>query len=243
MPAPKVRFLPAGDTALVIEFGSSIDHAISDRVLGLKARLEASKPAGVIELVATFRSLMVHYDPLRTSNVQLIGAVENLLQDSRSVRREARLWRIPACYDSGHSPDLPEVARRTGLSEDEVIELHSGTRYHVYMIGFVPGYPYMGDLPPPLHLPRRSDPRVRVPAGSVAIAAGMTAIYPVESPGGWHLIASTPVRLFHPSAEPPALLRPGDAVRFERVSSIELDKLRRRVNAGDWQVPCEAMQA
>lgn len=243
MAAPKIRFLPAGDTALVIEFGDSIDRAVSDRVLGLRSRLQAKKLAGVVEIVATFRSLMVHYDPLRITSAQLASNIRDLLQGQESARRNARLWRIPACYEGGHAPDLAEVARRSGLSEEAVVKLHAGVRYHVYMIGFVPGYPYMGDLPEPLRLPRRADPRVRVPPGSVAIAAAMTAIYPMESPGGWHLIGNTPVRLFDSSSMQPALLSPGDAVSFEPISSTEHDQLRRRIHAGDWHVPCEPIEA
>lgn len=243
MATTKVRFLPAGDTALVVEFGEDIDRAVSDRVLALGARLRGAGLHGVVEVVATFRSLMVHYDPVRTGNAQLAGAIRDLLHDSRAAGREARLWRIPACYEGSHAPDLDDVARRSGLSTGEVVKLHSQTRYHVYMIGFLPGYPYMGDLPGPLRLPRRTDPRVRVPPGSVAIALTMTGIYPVESPGGWHLIAGTPVRLFDAARAQPALISPGDAVQFEPVSGAEHDRLRRRIEAGDWQVPCESMLA
>ncbi len=243
MPAVKVRFLPAGDTALVVEFGREIDRAVSDQVLALRTRLDKARLAGVVELVATFRSLMVHYDPLCTSNARLTSAIRELLQGNHAEAREARLWRIPACYEDQHAPDLADVAKRSGLATEEVIARHAGTRYHVYMIGFVPGYPYMGDLPEALRLPRRTDPRVRVPAGSVAIAANMTGIYPVESPGGWHLIASTPVRLFDPALARPALLSPGDVVAFEPVSASEHDKLRRRIHAGEWQVPSEVIKA
>lgn len=243
MPLVKVRFLPAGDTALVVEFGLHIDRAVSDQVLALRARLHQARLAGVVELVATFRSLMVHYDPMRTSSARLTSAIRDLLQGNQNAAREARHWRIPACYEGQHAPDLAEVARRSGLPAEEVVALHAGNRYHVYMIGFVPGYPYMGDLPAALRLPRRTDPRVRVPAGSVAIAANMTGIYPVESPGGWHLIASTPVRLFNPALPQPALINPGDMVSFEPVSGTEHDKLRRRIQAGDWHVPCEVLKA
>lgn len=238
-----VRFLPAGDTALVVEFGDRIDRELSERVLRLGAQVRAARLTGVIETVATFRSLLVHYDPLRTSNTQLVIAIQGLLDEGGTEAQPRRLWRIPACYEPACAPDLAEVAERTGLTTAEVIRLHSSCRLHVYMIGFVPGYPYMGDLPPALVLPRRTDPRVRVPAGSIAIATSMTAIYPIESPGGWHLIGTTPVRLFDPGAAQPALLSPGDAVQFEPVSVSELERLRTAVAAGDYSVPCEVITA
>jgi len=186
---------------------------------------------------------MVHYDPLATDSAGLTAALENLLDNSRSEAKPVTLWRIPACYAASHAPDLAGVAQRTGLSTAEVVGLHSGTRYHVYMIGFVPGFPYMGDLPAPLSLPRRADPRVRVPPGSIAIATSMTAIYPLESPGGWHLIGATPIRLFDPRRSRPALLSAGDAVRFEPVSVREFDAIRAAVAADAYQVPCETAAA
>lgn len=238
-----VRFLPAGDTALTVEFGNGIDRALNDSVLRLSARVRAAQLPGVVETVPTFRSLMVHYDPLATDSANLTAALENLLDSSRGEAQPVKLWRIPACYAASHAPDLAAVAQRTGLSAAEIVRLHSSTRYHVYMIGFVPGFPYMGDLPAPLVLPRRADPRVRVPAGSIAIAINMTAIYPLESPGGWHLIGATPVRLFDLRRAWPALLSPGDAVRFEPVTVREFDAIRAAVAADGYQVPCETMAA
>jgi inhibitor of KinA len=238
-----VRFLPAGDTAVIVEFGDSIDRHLSDRVLRLSALVRAANLPGVVETVPTFRSLMVHYEPLAADSASLIAAIENLLDSSRGEAKPVKLWRIPACYATSHAPDLAEVAQRAGLSAAEVVRLHSGTRFHIYMLGFVPGYPYMGDLPGPLVLPRRVDPRIRVPAGSIAIAPHMTAIYPLESPGGWHLIGSTPIRLFDLRWPRPALLSPGDAVQFEPVSVREFDVIRAEVAADAYQVPCETAAA
>ena len=238
-----VRFLPAGDTALSVEFGDRIDRGISNRVLRLSALVREAKLPGVIETVPTFRSLMVHYDPVATNNASLVIAIENLLDSSRGEAQPVKLWRIPACYATSHAPDLAEVAQRTGLSIAEVIELHSSTRFHIYMLGFMPGYPYMGDLPAPLMLPRRADPRIRVPAGSIAIATNMTAIYPLESPGGWHLIGATPIRLFDLRWLRPALLSPGDAIRFEPISVREFDAIRAAVAADAYQISFETAGA
>jgi inhibitor of KinA len=236
-----IRFLCAGDTAVVVEFGESIDRALSDRVLRLGVRVRERRLSGVIETVPTFRSLMVHYDPLVTDYASVAGQLEALLDDETGPAAQAKLWRIPACYEAEHAPDLPDVAQQTGLHPREVVRLHSETHFHVYMIGFVPGYPYMGDLPAALALPRRADPRIRVPPGSIAIASTMTAIYPLESPGGWHLIGTTPVRLFDACEAHPSLLSPGDKVMFEPVTALEFASIRAASMAGIYDVPFEVI--
>ena len=238
-----VKFLAAGDTAVLVEFGDPVGRSVSERVLRLSAQVRAAKLKGVVETVPTIRALLVHYDPLATDSASVTGAIEKLLDTSRGATLPVKLWRIPACYEASHAPDLAEVAQRTGLSTAEVVQLHSATRYHVYMIGFVPGFPYMGDLPAPLALPRRADPRVRVPAGSIAIATTMTAVYPLESPGGWHLIGATPIRLFDQRWASPALLSPGDAVQFEAIAIDEFNAIRAAVAADAYQVPSEVIAA
>jgi len=224
--AVPVKFLPSADCAVIVEFGDRIDRAVSDQVLGLAARVRSSEMSGVIEVVPTFRSLMVHYDPLRTGSAELVGAIQSLMASRITSDPKRRLWRVPVCYEGEFAPDLASVAQQTGLAPEDVVALHAGTRYHVYMIGFVPGYPYMGDLAEALVLPRRSDPRIRVPPGSVAIATTMTAIYPLESPGGWHLIGTTPIRIFDAHASPPALFAPGDGVEFEAITGKTFAEIR-----------------
>jgi len=238
-----VRFLTCGDTAVTVEFGDRIDRIVSEAVLRLNARVRDANLPGVVETVPTFRSLTVHYDPLATSPAILIPGIANLVDDARDETNPSKLWRVPACYATSHAPDLADVAHRTGLSPEEIVHLHAGIRFHVYMLGFAPGYPYMGDLPLRMMLPRRTDPRTRVPAGSIAIAAGMTAIYPVESPGGWHLIGATPIRLFDPRGSRPALFKPGDTVRFEPISAREFDAIRADVARDAYDVPCETVAA
>jgi KipI family sensor histidine kinase inhibitor len=237
------RFLAAGDTALVVEFGDRIDQALSERVLRLSARLRAAPPVGLVETVPTFRSLMVHYDPGETDGATLLAAIKDALGQVGKMAWRCRRWRLPACYEPDCAPDLVWVAEQTGLAGEEVVRRHAATQFRVYMIGFTPGFPYMGGLPPELNLPRRTDPRVRVPAGSIAIAASMTAIYPVESPGGWHLIGSTPVRLFDPHCEQPSLLAPGDAVRFEPVGRAEYEDVRAAVADHRYVPPSEEIDA
>ena len=234
-----VRFLSAGDRALIVEFGDRVDRALSDDVLGLDASLRSSGLPGVVETVPTFRSLMVYYNPLVTNRADLERAIAGLLDRRSGPRKGATLWRLPICYDGEFAPDLAEVAQRARLALSDVVALHSAVRYHVYMLGFLPGFPYMGDLPPQLALPRRADPRLRVPAGSVSIATTLTAIYPYESPGGWHLIGTTPIRLFDPARPCPALLAPGDRVQFEPVDSVSFAEIRKAVDGGNYEVASE----
>jgi inhibitor of KinA len=231
-----VRFLSAGDRALVVEFGDRVDRALSDNVLRLDARLRSSGLPGVVETVPTFRSLMVYYDPLVTSRADLEPAIASRLDRETGSHGAATLWRVPVCYEGEFAPDLAEVARLTGMTPSEVVTLHSAVLYHVYMLGFLPGFPYMGDLPHQLALPRRADPRLRVPAGSVSIATTLTAIYPYESPGGWHLIGTTPIRLFDPERPRPALLDPGDIVQMEPIDRASFASIKKAADSGNYQV-------
>ena len=235
----KVRFLSAGDRALVVEFGDRIDRALSDDVLRLDASLRSNRLRGAVETVPTFRSLMVHYDPLVTTRASLEGAIARRLDRAPGSCSGATLWRVPACYDGEFAPDLADVARLTGLTPGEVVALHGSRCYHVYMLGFLPGFPYMGDLPPQLALPRRADPRVRVPAGSISIANTLTAIYPYESPGGWHLVGTTPIRLFDCERARPALLAPGDSVQFEPIDTAAFASIKTAVDRGNYEVANE----
>jgi inhibitor of KinA len=239
----KVRFLSAGDRALVVEFGDRVDRALSERVLRLDAIIRASPPAGIVETVPTFRSLTVYYDPLLTSRAELQQAIGALADRVNNRRSSARLWQVPVCYEGEFAPDLAEVARLTGLTPGEAVALHSGTRFHVYMLGFLPGFPYMGDLPPQLELPRRADPRLRVPAGSISIATSLTAIYPYESPGGWRLIGATPIRMFDRERSEPALFAPGDAVSFQPVDAASFASIRRAVENRTYEVQSASVAA
>ncbi len=237
------RILDAGDAALTIEFGSIIDPALLAEVNALDAavlrRKQAGKLPGVIETMPTFRSLTVFFDPLVTDRDAVLAALQPLIAAAEhGSTTDGRHWRLPVCYEGEAAPDLAEVAGAIGIGEDEVVALHSGAEYLVYMIGFLPGFPFMGDLPAPLRLPRRAQPRVRVPAGSVAIATGLTAIYPWESPGGWHLLGRCPVPLFDARRTSPSLLAAGDRVRFVPVSAEEC----RAIEAGLASAEIDPMQ-
>ena len=219
------RVLSAGDTAIVVEFGEQIDRNVSTTVLALARRVAEARLEGVVECVPTFRSLMVHYDPLLLSTDSLVSRIDELVQGLQTTKRVGRQWQLPACYDASIAPDLDDVAGRTGLSPAQVVECHSATTYHVYMIGFMPGMAYLGDVPEVLRLPRRSTPRIKVPAGSLAIATMMSCVYPLDTPAGWHLIGRSPVPFLIRRPRPAALLAPGDTVRFAPVSLREYEDL------------------
>lgn len=224
------RLRTLGDAALTVELGTGIEDATHARVLGLKAAVEAARGqgafAGVIECVASFASLTVHFDPAQTDAQALSHALLAQARADHAVAVQGRCWRLPACFAPDCAPDLAALAARKGLSEDEVVRLFTGAMFRVYAIGFLPGFPYMGGLPEALSVPRHETPRVQVPAGSVATALGMCAIYPYASPGGWWLLGRTPLVLFDPAREAsPALLRAGDIVRWQPISRAAFDAL------------------
>jgi inhibitor of KinA len=229
---PDYKVLPAGDTAVVVEFGETIDRRLSAAVLALAQGLDEAGLDGVVEIVPTFRSLMVHFEPLVLPAAALEARMGELMQGLRLTESAGRLWRLPACYNADLAPDLDDVAARTGLTPRQVIERHSAVTYHVYMLGFLPGQAYMGDLPEELALARHVTPRQTIPAGSLAIAATMTCIFPQETPCGWHLIGRSPVTLWEKHPHPGALLVPGDQVTFEPVSLREYERLAAKAAEG-----------
>jgi KipI family sensor histidine kinase inhibitor len=205
--------------------------------------VQAAAVPGIVELVPTFRSLTIHYNPLSVAQSELEAQLRPLLAGLSAAGRSGRLWRIPVCYHESVAPDLAEVAGRTGLGADRVAKLHSRPTYHVYMVGFLPGYPYLGELPPELVLPRRESPRTAVPAGSVAVATTLTAIYSLESPGGWHLVGRTPVALWDCARDPPVLLAAGDKVRFQPISLGDFAALASRGAKGELRLEPETAPA
>ena len=206
---------PLGDTALTVTLGDGISEKLSDEVVDEARAIGAAEIAGVTDIVPSYAAVTVHYDPHRVGYADLRSRLLSMKRGQRADSDEAsKTHIIPVRYDG---EDLDEVARRTNLSREAVTEIHAGTIYRVFVIGFVPGWAYLGTLDSRLVLPRRESPRKRVPPGSVAIAEAQTGIYPAETPGGWHLIGTTDVRLFDPGRENPALFSVGDRVRFRPV--------------------------
>ena len=234
--AEAIRYRPCGDCALTVEFGDAIDRDLSARVMALHLALRECGLPGLIETVPTFRSLLVHYDPATVSHAALQDGLAELLTDRPGTAGPSDTVTLPVCYGGEHGPDLEDVAAAAGVAPEAVIRLHSETRHYVYMLGFAPGHPYMGDLPEALNLPRRETPRTRIPAGTVAIAVGLTVIYPFASPGGWHAIGRTPVPLFGLGRSSPAVLRAGDNVTCVPIGPAEYDDIAARASQGRYEV-------
>jgi KipI family sensor histidine kinase inhibitor len=212
------RLLELGDAALTLELGDSIDPAINARVMAARDTLATATLPGITDLVPTYRSLTVHFDPLVADRAALIEQLQSAAETTQKLALAGRHFEIPVRFGGVDGPDLDEVAATVGRSAEEVIETLCSLDLRVYLIGFLPGFPYMGDLPDWLRLPRRATPRTAVPANSVAIAGPQAAVYPWQSPGGWHLLGRTTVQMFDVhNVERPALLAPGDTVRFVHV--------------------------
>jgi len=213
-----IRWLPLGDSALTLVFADDIDPRAHARILAVARRLREHPPRGVSEVVPAYATIGVWFNPLERDAADLASELVEIAERADGLigaSAEGREFVIPVRYDG---PDLDDVASRLGVSRDEVIRRHTATTYRVYLLGFVPGFAFLGLLDPALELPRRSSPRLKVPAGSVAIAGRQTAVYPLDTPGGWHLLGRTDLALFDPRRDPPALLGVGDTVRFEAIS-------------------------
>lgn len=235
--APRARLLPLGDAALTVEFGSVIAPSIHARVLGFASALQelaaGGQLAGVVEWVPTFRSVTVYFDPDRIDGETLADTLQALARTSTNLTVAGTRWRIPVCFEAGFAPDLDELAAAKAMPRERVVELMTQTVFSVYMLGFQPGFSYMGGLPEVLEMPRLASPRKRVPAGSVAVAQRMCAAYPWDSPGGWRLLGRTPVPLFDAAdAERPALLAPGDQVLWQAVDRDAYESLLASHRAG-----------
>lgn len=222
-----VKYLPVGDRAVLVEFGNSISPDINLRVHALDKAISKLRLQGVEECVPTYRSLLVYYDPLKTNYEQLVFRLKDLegRVDEFTVAARKRLVEVPVVYGDEYGPDLGYVAQYHSLDEEEVIRLHSGREYMVYMIGFVAGFPYLGEVADEIATPRLKTPRLHVPAGSVGIAEKQTGVYPRESPGGWQIIGRSPLRLFDVKRHPPALIQPGETVKFKPIGKGEFESL------------------
>jgi len=223
------RFLQQGDHGFVVEFGQDISPELVEQVRTLMAALHSLPLSGVQELIPTYRSLLIRYDPLELTRNDLQKHVEGLLQQEQKQIAPAFVTEIPVCYGGEFGPDLEQVSKHSKKSIEEVINYHTSVDYLIYMLGFTPGFPYLGGLPQEIACPRLSTPRTAVPAGSVGIAETQTGIYPMLSPGGWQIIGRTPLSLFDPNRETPVLLQAGDYLRFVEVTQEEYLAIAREV--------------
>ncbi len=219
-----LKLLPAGEAALLVELGDAIDPDLNEAVHRLDAAINRAAPDGLVETVPTYRSILVTFDPTRTTEAALAAAISSLDASApEASAAERRRWFVPVRFGGEHGEDLAAVAERAGLSPEEVVDLHCGADFRVYMLGFSPGFAYLGGLPAALHLPRRENPRSVTPAGSFMQGGAQAALSPVAMPSGWHLIGKTPLRLFDPGRSQPFLLAPGDRVRLVAITVGDFD--------------------
>jgi inhibitor of KinA len=230
---PKPRYLNAGEAALSVEFGDSVDAAINALVLALDAALRESAPPGVAECAPTYRSLMIHYEPLILSRAALVSLIEGLVADESTVFTPKTRWTVPCCYDPAQAEDIGAAAQALGLTIDEVAAAHAGADYRAYMYGFAPGWCYLGGLPERLAIARRAAPRGPTPQGAVLIGGGLALIATNPMPTGWYVVARTPERLFALERDPTFLIDVGDAVRFEPIDSVSYGSLDARAASGE----------
>jgi inhibitor of KinA len=229
----KPRFLPGGDMAFSIELGDAIDPELNRRVRWLMLTIQEAKLPELVEMVPTYRSLLVYYDPRRISPEKLRAKLAILAEKTEAGKLpEPKVTEIPTTYGDEYGRDLAFVAEYNGLSPEEVIRLHAGRAYLIYMLGFA----YLGGVSPRIGTPRLPTPRAKILAGSVGITGNQTGIYPTESPGGWRLIGRTPIELFHPEKEPPALLQMGNYVKFVPITAEEFNRISEEVARGTYRV-------
>ena len=223
-----VRFLPCGDQAVTVEWGSTIDEHINRQVHAFARKVEALSHPAITEVVPTYRSATVHYRPEVLSYEELKHLLAPLAQGSAEEAEELPVVEIPVCYGGEYGPDLLEVAQHCSLTLEEVIARHTAPTYRIYMLGFTPGFPYLGGMDPSIAAPRRKEPRIQSPAGSVGIAGEQTGVYPIVSPGGWQLIGRTPLRLFDPQKEQPFLRSAGAGIRFAPIDEETFRKMEEK---------------
>ena len=219
------RIVPAGDSALVVEFDERIDPVVNARTIACAEAIQAAALSGVRDVVPTYRSVAVYFDPLHTDHDALTACLERAAErPSQRLAGGRAPVRIPVCYGGDFGPDLAGVAAFAGMAEADVVRTHAGGTYRVFMLGFVPGFAYLGIVDQRIAMPRLSSPRVRVPVGSVGIAGVQTGVYSAETPGGWQLIGRTPLKPFDPSRAEPFLMKAGDAVRFYPIDRDEYER-------------------
>ncbi|MGN0978485.1 MAG: 5-oxoprolinase subunit PxpB [Faecousia sp.] len=221
-----IRFLSCGDCAVTVAFSQEISEETNRKLRYLAAGLERENLRGVRETVSAFCSMTVYYDPLLLSQRRLEKHILRLLASYREGKAAGkRVFRIPVCYEGEYAPDMADVCRLTGLTKEQVIALHSSADYLIYMLGFLPGFPYLGGLEERLSVPRLDSPRTAIPPGAVGIGGKQTGVYPLASPGGWRLIGRTPVKLYDPRRQDPILYRAGDYIRFYPITTEEFDRI------------------
>ncbi|WP_315118909.1 5-oxoprolinase subunit PxpB [uncultured Clostridium sp.] len=232
----ETKYLTAGDKALTIEYGNEISEDISNKVRSMMVALESNEIEGIIEVVPTYRSLMIHYDALIIGYDDLIKELKLLEDKLEDISLpEPEVIEIPTVYGGEYGPDIENVAKHNGITVEEVIKIHSSKEYLIYMLGFTPGFPYLGGMDEKIATPRLKEPRTKIDKGSVGIAGSQTGIYPIDSPGGWQLIGRTPLKLYEPNREVPILLKAGNYIKFVPISKNQYKTIEKAVNNGTYK--------
>lgn len=230
----EVRFLTCGDCAVTVAFAQEIREDTNRKIRHLAKKLQNAGIHGLQETVPTYCSLTVYYEPLVLSRRKLEHQILHFLAAYQpDTAEKKRIFQIPVCYEGEFAPDMEDVCRLTGLSREQVIALHSSVDYLIYMLGFLPGFPYLGGMDPRLEVPRLDSPRTRIPAGAVGIGGKQTGVYPLASPGGWRLIGRTPAVIYDPNREKPIVYEAGDYIRFCPIST---DEFRRIQESGQTEI-------
>lgn len=233
----ETKFIPAGDKSLVMEFGNNISPEINTKIRSMVTAIDESEFHGIEEVIPTYRSILIIYNPLIIDYQDIIDKLKKMethLNDTSN--NEVRIIELPTVYGGEYGPDIEFVAKHNNLTIEEVIQIHSSTDYLLYMLGFTPGFGYLGGMSEKIETPRLQVPRTKIPAGSIGIAGKQTGIYPIDSPGGWQLIGRTPVKLYDPLAEPPVLLNAGDYIRFIPIDEEKYLEILNLVNKGKYEV-------
>ena len=231
-----IKICTAGDSSLLIQFGQEISPEINARITAFVHLLKVQHVEGVIDLIPAFTSLLINYDPRVVNYRTLKRRVEKLLQlDVGGETSSSRIFEIPVCYGGEYGPDLENIAKHANLTTQEVIDIHCSRDYLIYMLGFLPGFSYLGGLDERIHTPRLANPRIRIPAGSVGIGGSQTGIYPLDSPGGWQLLGLTPVKTYDPDREVPILFEAGDYIRFIPVTEADFLEIKKQVEENSYE--------
>lgn len=233
---PDIRILTAGDSALLIEFGKEINPEINRKITALVQLMREQHIEGIVDVIPAFCSLLINYDPRVLSYEELKERMEHLLKmETKIEATRKRIFEIPVCYGGEYGPDIENIAEHAGLSVEEVIKIHSSKDYLIYMLGFLPGFTYLGGLDERIYTPRLASPRLKIRAGSVGIGGSQTGIYPLDSPGGWQLMGLTPVRTYDPERQTPILVEAGDYIRFIPIDEEEFLRIQKLVEKGEYQ--------
>lgn len=232
----EIKILTAGDSSLLIEFGDEISPQINQKITATVQLMKEQHIEGVVDIIPAFCSLLINYDPRVVTFDELEARMKNLVKvDIKAEAGKKKIFEIPVCYGGEYGPDIENIAQHAGLSVEEVIQIHSSRDYLIYMLGFLPGFTYLGGLDERIHTPRLANPRVKINAGSVGIGGSQTGIYPLDSPGGWQLMGMTPVKTYDPDREVPILVEAGDYIRFVPVSEEEYHRIKELVDQGKYE--------